>query len=195
LVFKLHLKRCPPASKENAEMHSALFDFTRPDAIAAWQSINDGVMGGVSEGQLHFDPAGYAVFKGNVSFENNGGFASVRCLPREFGIAGAASLALEACGDGKHYKFNLCTDDSFDGVNYQARFQPPAGTWATCRLSAADFSATWRGRPVHDAPPLDFARLRQVGLMIADRQEGTFRLAIRAISAEVVGANDDRQAD
>jgi NADH dehydrogenase [ubiquinone] 1 alpha subcomplex assembly factor 1 len=167
-------------------MPPALFDFTRPDAVSPWQPINDGVMGGVSEGQLHFDPAGYAVFQGSVSFEHNGGFASVRCLPREFGIAGAVALTLEANGDGKCYKLNLRTEDSFDGVNYQAKFHPPAGTWTSCRLRAADFSANWRGRPVLDAPPLDFARLRQLGLMIADRQGGPFRLAIRAITAEVL---------
>jgi hypothetical protein len=44
---------------------------------------------------------------------------------------------------------------------------------------------SWRGRPVPDAPPLDTARLRQIGLMIADRQEGPFALALRSIAVEI----------
>ena len=34
-----------------------------------------------------------------------------------------------------------------------------------------------------DAPPLDPARVRQVGLLIADRQAGPFALAIRSFAA------------
>ena len=164
-------------------MSPVLFDFTDAESTAPWQPINDGVMGGLSVGTLRFDPQGYAVFQGEVSFENNSGFASVRCLPRDFGIAGAEMLAIEALGDGKVYKLNLRTDDSFDGVNYQARFHPPAGVWSVRRIFATDFLPTWRGRPVPDAPPLDLSRLRQIGLTIADRQAGPFRLAIRSISA------------
>ncbi len=58
--------------------------------------------------------------------------------------------------------------------------------WTTCRLASADFLPTWRGKPVPDAPPLDTSRVRQIGLMIADRQEGTFDLAIRLIAVEII---------
>ncbi|MFO1345958.1 MAG: CIA30 family protein [Rhodocyclaceae bacterium] len=164
-------------------MNRVLFNFAEAAAAASWQPINDSVMGGVSVSSLRFDPAGHAVFEGSVSFERNGGFASVRCLPQAFAIERAAGLQIEALGDGKAYKLNLRTDDGFDGVNYQTRFRPAAGAWDSCCLAVADFQPTWRGRPVPDAPPLALTRLRQVGLMIADRQAGPFRLAVRCISA------------
>ena len=164
-------------------MNRVLFNFAEAAAVASWQPINDSVMGGVSVSSLRFDPAGHAVFEGSVSFERNGGFASVRCLPQAFAIERAAGLQIEALGDGKAYKLNLRTDDGFDGVNYQTRFRPAAGAWDSCCLAVADFQPTWRGRPVPDAPPLALTRLRQVGLMIADRQAGPFRLAVRCISA------------
>lgn len=151
-----------------------------------WNPINDGVMGGVSSSQLRHDPAGHAVFTGRVSFDNNGGFASVRCQPGDLGRKDVTAYLLEVYGDGKRYKLNLRTDNSFDGINYQARFDPPPGVWSTCRLASADFLPTWRGKPVPDAPPLDSSRVRQIGLMIADRQEGTFDLAIRAIAVDIV---------
>ncbi|MDP2133153.1 MAG: CIA30 family protein [Sulfuritalea sp.] len=166
-------------------MTAVLFDFADPRAVALWNPINDGVMGGVSGSRLRYEPAGYAVFAGEVSFENNGGFASVRCQPCDLGRKDVTAYILEVCGDGKRYKLNLRTDNSFDGVNYQARFDPPAGIWTTCRIASADFLPGWRGRPVSDAPPLDTTRVRQIGLMIADRQQGSFALTVRSIAAEI----------
>jgi hypothetical protein len=48
-------------------------------------------------------------------------------------------------------------------------------------LPLADFRASFRGREVTDAPPLAPSRIRQVGLMIAARQAGSFELHIRRI--------------
>lgn len=166
-------------------MTSVLFDFSDPRPVTLWNPINDGVMGGVSHSQLRYDPAGHAVFDGHVSFENNGGFASVRCQSGDLGRKEVIAYLVEVRGDGKRYKLNLRTDNGFDGVNYQAGFSPPAGIWTTCRLAGADFLPTWRGLPVPDASPLDTARVRQIGLMIADRQAGPFRLAMRSIAAEI----------
>jgi NADH dehydrogenase [ubiquinone] 1 alpha subcomplex assembly factor 1 len=166
-------------------MTAVLFDFSDPRSVALWNPINDGVMGGVSQSQLRHDPDGHAVFLGQVSFENNGGFASVRCQPSDLGIKDVTAYLLEVYGDGKRYKLNLRTDNSFDGVNYQMQFDPPAGLWTTCSLASADFLPSWRGRPVPDAPPLDTVRVRQIGLMIADRQEGPFALAVRSIAVEI----------
>jgi len=58
------------------------------------------------------------------------------------------------------------------------------GDWSVIRLPVAAFLPTWRGKPVPDAPPLDPASVKQVGLMIADRQAGPFSLAIRSIGFE-----------
>jgi NADH dehydrogenase [ubiquinone] 1 alpha subcomplex assembly factor 1 len=169
----------------NLANRDQLIDFADPSAVEWWGPINDGVMGGVSSSQLRHDPAGHAVFTGHVSFENNGGFASARCQPCDLGRIGVTAYLLEVRGDGKRYKLNLRTDNDFDGINYQARFDPPSGIWTICRLASADFLPTWRGKPVPDAPPLDASRVRQIGLMIADRQEGPFELVIRAIAVDI----------
>ena len=49
------------------------------------------------------------------------------------------------------------------------------------RLPLSAFSASFRGRDVPGAPALNPACIRQVGLMIAARQAGTFALDIRRI--------------
>ena len=172
-------------------VHRDLFYFAPGDAVAEWSTIDDAVMGGVSHSRLRDSGDGYAIFEGEVSLANGGGFASVRCRPLPLGLAGATVCLIEVSGDGREYKLNLRTEDSFDGVNYQIRFSPPAGEWGRLALPLADFAPSWRGRPVPNAPALDPAGIRQVGLMIADRQAGPFRLAIRSIAltraANVVG--------
>lgn len=165
-------------------MARLFFDFTSPDAVAGWSAIDDRVMGGVSRSRLRHNPAGHAVFEGVVSLERSGGFASVRSRPGEYGAPCATAYLLEVAGDGRRYKLGLRTDDDFDGVTYQADFVPPAARWTTVRLEISGFRATFRGRTVPDAPPLDPARVRQMGLLIADRQEGPFEVALRRIAAE-----------
>ena len=163
-------------------MSKVLFDFTNPDAANAWHAIDDRVMGGISHSALRHDPAGHAVFEGIVSLERNGGFASVRSSPGERGQTGATACLIELRGDKKQFKLSLLTDDGFDSLNYQASFTPAGDDWRSLHLPLADFRATFRGREVPDAPPLDAARIRQVGLMIAARQAGPFALDIRRIS-------------
>jgi NADH dehydrogenase [ubiquinone] 1 alpha subcomplex assembly factor 1 len=127
-----------------------LFDFSDPRAADAWRAIDDRVMGGVSRSRLRHDPAGHAVFEGEVSLAQNGGFASVRSSPGERGQAGATACLIEARGDTKQFKLSLLTDDGFDSINYQASFAPdirqladdqpaarhsaPASADATCRV-------------------------------------------------------------
>lgn len=162
-------------------MPKALFDFTDPSAANAWHAIDDRVMGGISRSTLRHDPAGHAVFEGNVSLEQNGGFASVRSSPGDRGLPGAQACLIELRGDNKQFKLSLLTDDGFDSLNYQASFASKGTDWQTLHVPLADFRASFRGREVTDAPPLAPARIRQVGLMIAARQAGPFELHIRRI--------------
>ena len=153
-------------------------------------------MGGISRSRLRHDPAGDAILEGVVSLESNGGFASVRSRPAARGLPGAGTCLNELRGDNKQFNLSLLTDDGFDGLNYQAIFAPAGADWQTLNLPLADFRASIRGREVSNAPALDPARIRQVGLMIAARQAGPFELHIRWLSLARPGrrATDDKGA-
>lgn len=157
-----------------------LFDFVDPSAASAWQAIDDRVMGGVSRSQLRAD-AGHAVFEGTVSGENNGGFASVRAAVAAPGIDDLEHLQIEQRGAPAVYYVNLRTDTARDGISYRAEFTA-TDAWTTLELPLTDFDATFRGRAVPDAPTLTPSAIRQVGLMIAERQLGPFSLAVRRIA-------------
>jgi monofunctional biosynthetic peptidoglycan transglycosylase len=150
---------------------------------SSWQAINDGVMGGLSQSQLSGTSAGTAVFMGVVSLENNGGFASVRMSLDEADLSEYDGLALRVLGDGKRYRLRLRSEDRSDAVAYQATFDTAGDVWQVVEIPFASFLPTYRGRTPRDAPPLDISKIRQIGFMIAGKQEGRFRLEIAWVRA------------
>lgn len=77
-----------------------IFDFDVAHEIAEWFSINDAVMGGVSLGEFVQREPGIARFCGQVSFENNGGFSSVRSRLIRTSLAGYEGIEMRVRGDG-----------------------------------------------------------------------------------------------
>lgn len=104
----------------------------------------------------------------------------IRSTPADRGGPGAQTCFIDAHTTGKRFKLKLLTDDAFDSINYQASLTPSA-TWQTLHIPQSAFRATFRGREIPGAPALEPARIRQVGLMIAERQAGAFALEVRRI--------------
>ena len=147
-----------------------------------WRAINDGVMGGISSGAMVREGSGLR-FTGELSLENNGGFASVRRLV-ERDLSTATGVRLEIRGDGRDYQFRIRQDDRFDGVAWRARFRTD-GTWQVVEFGFDEFEPVFRGRLVRDAGPVDPAAIAQVGFMLADQRPGPFQLDIRSIEFTV----------
>jgi monofunctional biosynthetic peptidoglycan transglycosylase len=145
-----------------------------------WRNIDDVVMGGISESRMVIEGGG-ASFRGMVSLENNGGFASVRSSPGRYDLSGCDGLIVRLRGDGKHYAFRLRTTAAFDGVSYQLKFVAPEGEWQELRLPFDRFEPVFRGRRVPEHPPLDTSAITTMGLIISDGQAGEFNLDIEWI--------------
>lgn len=156
-----------------------LLDFSRPEVVRDFRVVNDAVMGGVSTSRLGQTAAGMR-FEGEVSLENNGGFASFRG-PVRFPVESAGLLATVR-GDGQRYKLILKLDDSTSTAQFQAAFVAP-GEWQTLRFVPADFAAVFRGRAVA-APVVRFVDVQYVGILISDKQSGPFWLELRDIKAD-----------
>lgn len=156
--------------------HAQLLDFTNPRIVNESWLVNDDVMGGVSQSRVSYDPEG-VLFEGIVSLENGGGFASVRSpivIP-----VGTSILKVTLRGDEKLYKLVLRTDASSRSPLYQAEFLATR-EWKTHHFVPSDFKASFRGRSV-DAPALAFSAVREIGILIANQQSGTFRLQLKNV--------------
>lgn len=161
-----------------AATRETMTDFTDPDIAGQMRIVNDDVMGGQSASRVLADPQGL-VFSGVVSLENNGGFASVRC-PAQFAHA-VSVLELSARGDGQRYQLIMRTELATLVPLYKCSFVA-APDWKTHQFQTRDFDAAIRGRPVA-APPLIFSKVKEWGIMIADKQSGGFRLQLRSLRA------------
>jgi monofunctional biosynthetic peptidoglycan transglycosylase len=171
------------SSNRELRTGSVLIRFQEDPDASRWVAINDGVMGGTSSGGLRMSPEGVGVFEGNLSLENNGGFASVRTAPDITDVGRAAGIRVRVRGDGRTYRLRLRTDMNFDGIAYQSHFETVKGEWLEIDLPFASFTPTFRGRTVTGAEPLNTSDVRQLGFMIADKTPGPFRLEIEWVAA------------
>lgn len=159
-----------------------LVDFSDPDEGDRWFVVDDGVMGGVSQGYFHSEE-GVGIFSGELSLEHGGGFSSVRRMPASYPLAGTQGILLRLRGDGRTYQCRVRNDQAFDGIAYGAPFVTQPGKWAMVRLPWSEFVAVYHGRRVPNAPTLDPARVEQLGVLLADRQPGDFCLELAEIQS------------
>ncbi|QDU65210.1 CIA30 family protein [Engelhardtia mirabilis] len=159
-----------------------LMAFDESPAAALWRPVHDSVMGGVSDGQVRAIE-GAVRMAGDMSLDNNGGFASFRAGVELPDLAAYHGLALRVRGDGQTYKLSLRTDNRWDGVSWQTSFATTADTWTTVYLAFEHLTPSWRGRLVANAGVFDASSIDQVGILIADKQPGPYQIDVAAIDA------------
>ena len=157
-----------------------LVHFSGPDQHR-WYPVNDGVMGGLSASGLTFTDQGTGLFAGELSLENNGGFASVRTVIGPVDLSNHAGLEIKVRGDGRTYQLRLRLNDRFDGISYRAFFETQADQWTSIRVPFSEFQPTFRGRILDEAPALDTSAIQQLAFMLADKQPGPFALEIGSV--------------
>jgi monofunctional biosynthetic peptidoglycan transglycosylase len=159
-----------------------LFAFASPDAAAAWQAVNDGVMGGVSDGRFRITEHQTLEFYGTLSLENNGGFASVRSRPRTLGLQTGDTLVARVRGDGREYQLNLYTSERMRAFSYRAPLKTLAGEWIDVAVALDRFEATSFGRVLPGAGPVDPRSVTSIGFLLAEKTPGPFALEVARIA-------------
>ncbi len=173
-----------------------IFNFTHPseELKNIWGALDDVVMGGVSASNMRF-AEGAALFTGNVSVANSGGFASVRTknFDPPINLSGCEGVTLRVKGDGKRYKLFLRSDAVWDGVGYSHSFDTVADTWINVRVPFKDLIPVFRAKVVKDRPQIDASKISSFQLMLSKFEydgalnpsfsPGAFELQIESINA------------
>ncbi len=162
----------------------SLTDFSDASPALQWRSVNDGVMGGLSEGAFRLTDDKTLVFYGRISLENRGGFASIRTRPRDLDLGGYDTIALRVKGDGRMYYFNLRTSSYRTAGSYRAPVRTRENAWQEVRIPLKDFYYSAYGRRITRAERLRANNVQSVGFTLADKQAGPFRLEVDWIRAE-----------
>ncbi len=163
-----------------AEKTVASFESDEP--LKSWTSVNDGVMGGISKGGFKRSEQGTLLFTGDLSLENNGGFASIRMKPSALGLSGMSALVVKARGDGRTYWVDLRVTNQMNASSYRAYLPTTAGEWQETRIPFTDFKLQAFGREL-PVKPLSVAAVTSVGFTLADKKAGPFALEIGAVNA------------
>ncbi len=165
-------------------MNAQGIDLVNPSksiGINDWNIVNDDVMGGVSNSDISVNDDNKLIFRGNLSLENNGGFASSRLDISEKNLSGLKSFKIKLKGDGNTYKLRLRQNDR--RVSYSHNFNSKKNKWIEVNLPLEDFRPTWRGYYYSDYPDIDIDKISSLSLHISDKQEGEFILEIEYIKA------------
>ena len=95
--------------------------FTFSGSEPSWYTVDDRVMGGISSSVVRVDPnLDHLTFSGNVSLENNGGFASTRSDWVGYDLRGYDGILMRVFGDGNVYRFRIRTSLTGPEVAYTA---------------------------------------------------------------------------
>ena len=161
-----------------------LFDFTGANAAKDWQNVNDGVMGGVSEGKFQITDKKTLEFFGTLSLENNGGFASVRTKAKKLGLEKGDTVVAKVRADGREYTLNLYLDKPLVAFSYRATVQTKKDEWIEVKVPLEKFEATSFGRVVKDAGAVKPEEVNALGFMVSDKKAGPFKLEVESIKVE-----------
>jgi len=160
-----------------------LFAFASPDAATEWLSVNDGVMGGMSDGRFRITERQTLEFVGTLSLENNGGFASVRSRPRTLGLQTGDVIVARVRGDGRAYQLNLYTSARTRAFSYRAQVQTRSNAWTEVAVPLDRFEATSFGQVLQGAAPIDPRSITSIGFLLAEKTPGPFVLEVAWIKA------------
>ncbi|MEZ5357236.1 MAG: CIA30 family protein [Candidatus Zixiibacteriota bacterium] len=168
---------------EKEKLTHRLFDFSDESEAESWLPINDDVMGGISRGETLLTEDSCLLFTGEISLENNGGFASIRTRPTDFDLADFHGIRIRVKGDGRRYQFRVRTGREFDSITFKHEFDSVKDKWLAIDLPFSSFQPTFRGRILTGVGPLVPGNIRQFGFLLADKKAGAFELVIDSISA------------
>lgn len=160
---------------------TSLVAFDGPKAADNWQAVNDGVMGGVSDGRFRITDDRVLQFFGTLSLENNGGFASVRTKPTDLGLKAGDIIVVRVKGDGREYVLNLYTKSRRVAFSYRAPLPTTKDEWKEVEVALEDFVPTAFGRPVQGMGPVQADQINSLGFMLSDKQPGSFQLQVESV--------------
>ncbi|WP_246289695.1 CIA30 family protein [Hymenobacter terrestris] len=158
-----------------------LFDFSTSSDWSVWEIENDVVMGGKSSSNLARSEEGNAVFTGDVSLENDGGFASMQYHFKPQDIKGYNKACIRLKGDGKPYQFRIKANLN-EKASYIHTFKT-SGEWQTIEIPLNEMQPSYRGEKM-DQPNFNAHKIQEIRFLIGNGKAENFQLEIDKIELQ-----------
>ncbi len=143
-----------------------------------WRIVNDGVMGGLSSSKAIVNNDSKIVFSGNVSLENNGGFASLRSPVKDYNFEKFSGIEIKIKGDGKRYSVSMKETTYFEGYFYTSSFESKKDEWIIIQIPFDQFKLYYFGKETDSNKKIRLNNIKEISLLIGDKQAGEFKAEI-----------------
>lgn len=168
-----------------AMMTSLSFDFgTTCKKCNDWFVVLDGVMGGLSTGTLEKKENSF-VLSGEVSLENNGGFASIRTPYASFDLSDYTTVSIRYRSTGQDFAFTLNKYRRFWYPNYKTNLPMTNGEWAQVTFTLREFEKYRLGRKMQGNPGSnDLADIIRLGFISNTKAATTYSFEVDFVKFE-----------
>jgi NADH dehydrogenase [ubiquinone] 1 alpha subcomplex assembly factor 1 len=145
-----------------------------------------------------------AVFHGNLSTFSHDpnrrmGYAAIQSQLRPIRWLAYGTVSLEEFdylslrlrGDGRTYVVNIqvpgfISEDMFQCFIYTKKIEEQSNDWQEILVNFEDFIFTYKGFVQTDQAPLPKDRIQKIGILLADKQSGPFKLELESIRGKNV---------
>lgn len=159
-------------------------DFGHDKSGADWQIINDGVMGGLSEGKAVFTDSSLC-YSGSISLDNNGGFSSLRSRFGAMDLSEYETVSIRFRSEGQPFAFVLETSRVWYQPSFRYQFATAQDEWKTVTMNLAEFKETRVGRETGQTiSENQLEEVIRMGFINAGKYESDFELEIDYIVFE-----------
>ena len=171
-----------PQSNSNISNTSenAILRFDDKNESRNWQIVLDGVMGGLSTGQVNVND-GSMTFSGETSLRNNGGFSSIRRDLEEGSLRGADALKMRVRGDGRTWIVGTRKSRLLGADSYWTRFPTEKDKWISVVVPVNEMERHFFGERASGLISPD--EVRGIEFYMYDKNAGPFRLEVDQIDA------------
>lgn len=155
-----------------------IYDFNKDSSKHDWRIIDDGVMGGQSQGSFTIDANGNGIFQGTISLKNNGGFSSMRYQFDKIQVTKDNIISIQLKGDGKDYQLRV-KDENNAYFSYITTFKT-TGEWQTVDIKLTNLYPSFRGKKLN-LPNFKSNYFEEIVFLIGNKKNESFKLILDKI--------------
>ncbi len=164
------------------ESDKMVIDFGTNGNNIDWYALNDGVMGGLSEGTLK-NTSNSIIFLGNVSLKNNGGFASIRSAYDRYKMSKFNQVEIRYRSKDYDFAMTLELYQQFYRPYYKYNLPDTQNKWVVRQINLDEFKAFSLGRYLgYELKEENKNNIIRMGFISNEKRAGAYMIEIDYIN-------------
>ncbi|MEL6140340.1 MAG: CIA30 family protein [Bacteroidota bacterium] len=164
--------------------NSIHIDFGNNEGGMDWQVVNDGVMGGLSQGKAILSDSS-VIFAGTISLDNYGGFSTLRSPIQATDLSVYRTLKIRYRAEGQDFAIQLQRSTAFYNPYLKFPLPQTKGKWTSLEIPLSTFKEVRMSKPTGvDANAKLLSQTIRLALINDGKKAGPFSLEVDFITFE-----------